>query len=283
MKLSQNITVGLLFFGALFMIGFFTIVSKSGPFAPSGKQIVVFFNSVEGIKVGSTVTVIGVPGGSVESIDLIPVDKERKMVALGSPERVGQRVAITLEMTRELIFYENYSIDIKNASLLGGKVVSIDPGSAIKTIEPEDEEKSENKEGETPKQKFNEPITVLFISTGAFSGSALEQLLEKRKEQNFVELEGNSAGDPVAGLSELISENRANVRETMQNIRDITNKISKGRGTLGQLVNDDELHRNASTLIGDAQIVARELREGFEDQREQAPVNSFIRAVLTAF
>ena len=281
--------VGLLFFGALFMIGFFTIVSKSGPFSPSGKQIVVFFNSISGIKVGATVTVIGVPAGSVEAVDLIPVDKERKMVASDSKERIGQRVAITLEMRRELVFYENYSIDIKNASLLGGKVVSIDPGSAIETIETiEAEDADQSKEAigeeqEASKQRLNESIPVLSVSVGAFSGSALEQLLERRAEGSFVELQGSSAGDPVAGLSELISENRANLRETIQNIRDITNKISKGRGTLGQLVNDDELHRNAVTLIGDAQIVARELRENLEDQREQAPVNSFIRAALTAF
>ena len=265
------------------MLGFFTIVSKSGPFAPSGKQIVVFFNSAEGIKLGSRVTVIGVPGGSVESIDLIPVDKERKMVASDSPDKVGQRVAVTLEMTKELVFYENYSIDIKNASLLGGKVVSIDPGSAVKTIEPEDEGEDESEEEKQNKKKLNEVIPVLSVSVGAFSGSAVEQLLERRGEENFVELQGDSAGDPVAGLSELISENRVNVRETIKNVRSITNKINKGKGTLGQLVNDDELHRNAVTLVDDAQIVAREMREGFEDQREQAPVNSFIRAMLTAF
>ncbi len=74
-----------------------------------------------------------------------------------------------------------------------------------------------------------------------------------------------------------------NVRITLENLRDITDKVNKGQGTLGILINDDELHRNASTLLSDAQIVVREVREGLEDTREQAPVNSFVRAALTAF
>ncbi len=276
MKLYQNVMVGLLFFGALFMIGFFTIVSERGPFTARGKQIVVFFENAEGIKLGSKVTVIGVPGGYVEEISIVPVDKYERVVEPDSRDQVGQRVAVTLDLKQELVFYENYSIDIKNASLLGGKVISIYPGSAVALSEEE-----ENiKEQQAPR---NKPISVFYASVGRFSDSALQQYLQARLEGDFVELQGQSSGDPIAGLSELISENRQNVRETLQNVRDITDKISKGKGTLGLLVNDDELHRNASTLLSDAQIVVRELREGLEDQREQAPVNSFFRAALTAF
>ena len=81
----------------------------------------------------------------------------------------------------------------------------------------------------------------------------------------------------------MISENRRNVRETIENIRSITGKINNGNGTLGLLVNDDELHANANTLVTDAQTVVNELRESLEDTREQAPVTSFVRAALTAF
>ena len=272
MKLSQNIAVGLLFFGALIMLGFFTIVSERGPFSATGKKIVVFFDNAEGIKVGSSVTVIGVPEGVVSNIDLIPVDKDKFMVEANSNLQIGQRVAITMELRRELVFYENYSIKIKNASLLGGKVVSVNPGSSLSTTE----------DPLNPEQ--HERIAVLAVEdTGLFVGSALEQFLEKRKGESFVELQGKSTGDPIAGLSEIISENRDNLRETFQYVRDIAYKVNTGQGTLGKLVNDDELHRNANTLVNDAQIVARELREGLEDTREQAPVNSFVRAMLTAF
>ncbi len=293
MKLSQNILIGALFFGALSMLGFFTVISEEGPFASKGKEIVVFFDNADGIKVGSSVTVIGVRGGIVSSIDLVEVDKNRKMVGFNTTESVSQRVAVTLELKKELIFYENYTIDIKNASLLGGKVISVNPGSAIEQIEQIEQKGTEKKKISDIRKNdditgnedvlINKRIQVLYFSVGGFSRSALEQLIERRSEKSFVELQGKSSGDPIAGLAELISENRENVRKTIQNIRDITSKINKGQGTLGQLINDDELHRNASTLVDDAQVVARELRESLEDQREQAPVNSFIRAMLTAF
>ena len=267
----QNIMVGVLFFGALFMVGFFTIVSQSGPFAERGNQMLVFFDNAEGIKEGTRVTVLGVPSGLVESVDLVSVDENARVVDDGDEARVGQRVAITLELRKDVVFYENYNVAIKNESILSGKVISIDPGTARGT----------------GNQRVPE-IQVLSLPTSELASqgqTALDYFIENRETvaAHKHELQGESAGDPVAGIAELISENRGNVRETIQNVRDITQKINEGRGTLGLLVNDDELHRNANTLVSDAQTVVKELRESLEDTREQAPVTSFVRAALTAF
>jgi len=265
----QNVLVGLLFFGALFMVGFFTIVSESGPFADRGSQMVLFFDNAEGVKEGTRVTVLGVPAGLVESVDLVSVDPTGRVIPDNDPGRVGQRVAVTIELKRDVVFYANYLIAIKNESILSGKVVSVDPGAA------------RNEAGESVDQ-----IDVLAMSPTQLSArgqTALEYFLEERGRSAFVELQGQSAGDPVAGIAEMISENREDVRRTISNVEDITRKINEGRGTLGLLVNDDELHRNANTLVTDAQTVVKELRESLEDTREQAPVTSFVRAALTAF
>lgn len=100
------------------------------------------------------------------------------------------------------------------------------------------------------------------------------QLVEELRE--FDALEGQSFGDPLALLSELITENRDNVFNTIKNIRSITEKIDAGQGTLGKLINENKVHDNTDGLI-------KELRDAIEDTREQAPVTSFIRAALTAF
>ncbi len=268
----QNVMVGLLFFGALFMVGFFTIVSQSGPFATRGNQMLLFFDNAEGIKEGSRVTVLGVPSGLVDSVDLVSVDEADRVVADDDGARVGQRVAITIELRKEVVFYENYEVAIKNESLLSGKVISINPGSAAAGA----------RGVPTPEIKVLSLPTSELASRGQ---TALDYFIENRESLagDTAELQGESAGDPVAGIAELISENRGNVRETIANVRDITQKINEGRGTLGLLVNDDELHRNANTLVTDAQTVVKELRESLEDTREQAPVTSFVRAALTAF
>jgi len=92
----------------------------------------------------------------------------------------------------------------------------------------------------------------------------------------YKNLHGSTIGDPISKLSELIDENREDIRETIKNIREISGKINRGEGTIAKLVNEDTIHRDTGKLI-------EELRETIEDSREQAPVTSFIRAALTAF
>lgn len=269
MNWLQNITVGIMFFGALILVGYFTIVSESGPFADAGRRMVFYFDHADGIKEGSRVTVLGVPSGTVVGVDLIAVGRDGEIVEENSPEAVRHRVAITIELKSPVVFYENYNISIKNESLLSGKIVSIDPGSA--TL---------NQDGYRAR-----PIPVFSVEASVLtsSGKSALEYSHSDRSSSHVELQGSSSGDPIAGFSEILSENRDDVRQTIRNIAEITDKINRGNGTVGLLINDDELHRNASTLVNDAQVVVRELRESLEDTREQAPVTSFVRAALTAF
>ncbi len=82
--------------------------------------------------------------------------------------------------------------------------------------------------------------------------------------------------DVMASLSEITEENRANIYTTIKNVREITDKMNSGQGTVGKLINQDGIHAQAEELV-------KELRETIEDAREQAPITSFIRAALTAF
>ena len=275
MKWLQNIVVGLLFFGALGLVGYFTIISESGPFAAQGSQAVVFFDNADGIKIGSRVTVLGVPAGRVVAIDLVPVnatgralDEDNEAEMQG---RTGQRVAVTAELRRKVAFYSNYSIQVKNESLLSGRIIAIDPGSAV----------PRPNELEVPRKK-----EVISVPSGTLSErgqTALAYYLEHRPADDSMDLKGEVTGDPLAALSEMIAENRDDVRRTINNVAGITEKINNGTGTLGKLINDDELHDSADQLLDDAEVVVREVRETLEDTREQAPVTSMIRAALTAF
>ena len=302
MKWFQNILVGCLFFGSLAIVGYFTIISEDSPFASQGKHMVLFFENADGIKSGSKVTVLGVPHGTVVDVKLVAVDKFNRPVNNDAVERVGQKVAITIEMKQEITFYKNYKVAIKSESLLSDKLIAIDPGSAIAgKIKP-----GEKKVGKDEKV---DKIPVFAVSQTELQNknikSALDYLLKEKKDTAhttpdpdaagvdsnrpnprlvaYVDLEGESSGDPIAGISELIEENRENVRKTIENIASITGKINRGKGTVGRLINSPQLHQNANDLVKDAQVVVKELRETLEDTREQAPVTSFIRAVLTAF
>lgn len=111
---------------------------------------------------------------------------------------------------------------------------------------------------------------------GIYPGSRMAGGVRMAKLLDYSNLRGEAYADAFALLSDFIEENREDVRSTIQNIRDITDKINTGKGTLGKLVNEDRVHDSTGDLI-------KELREAIEDTREQAPVTSFIRAALTAF
>lgn len=89
-------------------------------------------------------------------------------------------------------------------------------------------------------------------------------------------LVGTSVPDPFTMLSRLIADNRGNVNATVKNLRDITDKINSGKGTLGKIISEDTVHGQATDLI-------KQLQDTIEDTREQAPITSFLRAALTAF
>ncbi len=270
MKFIQNLIVGILFIGSLALVGYFTIISDSGPFAKKGKQIVIYFDQAEGIKIGSKVTVLGVPAGTVVDMDLVSVDQNNIPVSDSSSERVKQRVAIAIELKKDLVFYENYNISIKNETILSGKVVAIDPG------------RSESINGKYPKRlniKWYNTSELELLGKSAIK-SNIHDIIQKKTD---IVLSGINSGDPIAGLSELIEENRENVKRALENIADITDKINQGKGTIGLLINDRQLHDNANTVVSDAKVVVREMRENLEDTREQAPVTSFIRVLLTSF
>jgi phospholipid/cholesterol/gamma-HCH transport system substrate-binding protein len=212
MSVKNEIVVGIFFFTAMAILGYFTIIMSGEIFQRyEYYRVNVIFPSIEGLGVNDKVKVNGVLSGTVEDIQL------RDNI-----------VWVRLKM------YIKYKIRIKNETALGGKYVSIKPGSAIL------------------KGKY---FAVIDIG------------------QN---LAGQTIEDPFGIISEFIEENKDNVRIAIRNIRDITEKINRGKGTLGKLVNEEKVHEDADDLI-------KELREAIEDTREQAPVTSFIRAALMAF
>lgn len=248
MKSFRYLLVGAIFSVAILVVGYFTVMTEGGPVQKRGEFLKINFKNSEGIKVGNKVTVQGVPFGYVSNIRLVQIDEQGGVLPPGEVG-VATRVEVTILLKEPVRLYENYDIAIRNESLLSGRVISIDPGTS---------ESSED--GKKPVKTFQ---NVDYRSGASLKGRVLQ--------------------DPLVSLSELIAENRGDIRKTFSNVADITTKINNGDGTLGRLINRDDLHTNVNTVLTDAQIVLRELREGLEDTREQAPVTSFIRAALSSF
>lgn len=217
--MKNEIIVGIIFFLALGILGYFTIIMSADMFqAHKYYKVTIIFSNIDGLEKNSKVKVNGVLSGLVEDVKLM----------------ADNNVFVILKMYNKFILYESYKIKIRNETALGGKFVGIDPG----------------------KDSINGKHYAV---------------VETRNN-----LKGESTADIFGELSDLIAENRANIYKTIKNIREITAKINTGQGTLGKLVNENKVYKNADDLI-------RDLRETMEDAREQAPITSFIRAALMAF
>ncbi|MBI4575164.1 MAG: MCE family protein [Planctomycetes bacterium] len=67
-----------------------------------------------------------------------------------------------------------------------------------------------------------------------------------------------------------------NLNETLAQVRQVATKVNEGHGTLGRLVNEDEVYTEIRRVVVEG-------RETLEDMREQAPINTFVGSLLSAF
>jgi len=76
----------------------------------------------------------------------------------------------------------------------------------------------------------------------------------------------------VVGLRDTIVP----VKKSFSNLSDITDKIKRGEGTVGMLVNDTGLYTSAKKTI-------EKINENLEDQREQTIMSTFTGTILGIF
>ena len=114
MKLKRDALLGMVFFGGLGMILWATVsLSRLSSLKTEARD--VFFPNARGLKEGDKVYVLGTQVGIVKRA--VYVAKFRK-----------RPIQVTVEFTSMPSFREGYAISIEEASFLGGKKISIEPG-----------------------------------------------------------------------------------------------------------------------------------------------------------
>jgi phospholipid/cholesterol/gamma-HCH transport system substrate-binding protein len=113
MSVKNEVTVGIFFFVALVILGYFTIIMTGEFFKFHDYYIMtITFPNIEGLGISDKVKINGVLSGNVDDIQL----KENQVV-------------VKLKMYNRFVMYENYRIKIRNETALGGKYVAIIPGT----------------------------------------------------------------------------------------------------------------------------------------------------------
>lgn len=192
--MNRGLWLGFLFFVALVILGFTTLLVKNVNLFGTSMSFRINFERAPGLRRGSDVRVDGITLGRVEDIRLHPLDPS---------DQVREGVQVTVVLDKPIELYSDAQILIETSSVLGGNIVAVQRGTKAPTLD-------------------------------------LKQ-----------ELFGKTRGG-LEEVGDIATDNRENLKQLIQNLRDLSQALREGQGTVGKLLKSDELHKEAVDTIKSA-------------------------------
>jgi phospholipid/cholesterol/gamma-HCH transport system substrate-binding protein len=230
MKDSDESRLGMFF--ALAIIAALVVLESLGTFVlfQRGNHLHALFKNVHELKEGDFVKMGGVQIGRVDSITL-----------------TNSVAEITMNLDRKAEVKTDSKATIRFAGLMGQNYVDLDFGSPG---EPKAEDGAILKSVEQPDLseimvKIDSVATGVQNLTKSFSGEQIDKLL--------------------GPLTDLVKNNQTNLGATISNIRNISDNIAQGHGTLGRLINQDDLYVTTINSISNLQNTASDIKRAAED------------------
>jgi len=243
MSTKRHISLGLFFVAIIGILGYFTLFQTDFPLLGQKTRLSVFFNNTSGLRQGDSVLVAGMRWGQIESLAYHP---ERP------PER---RITVELTLNSPITLYNDHTIMIEDATVLGGKTLAIEPGL-----------------------RGTGPVPLDYIYYGEVSKGALEalsDLVDENREslRNILagldKLVGDlQGGEGVLGmllydrqLADNLSKAVTSITATFENADKLTRELTQGQGTLGKLISSDELYPKIQNIADDLDALLIESRD----------------------
>lgn len=197
-------------------------------------EVSSYFDSVQGLNKGAVVSLAGVKVGNIENIEF---DANRNLV----------KVTARIEADSKNKIKKDSRVEIRTQGALGDKFLYITPGaSSTETISNGDEIASDygndilsvlSKRGNESEKLFD-ILNDLKVITGS--------LAQQNKLPNIV----NNMEKASANLANL---NVASINGSVAKLESIMNKVDRGEGTLGALINDRSIHERIKNILGAGQ------------------------------
>lgn len=250
MSASRHLILGLFFVLVFGILGWFTVFKSEFSLFRESYGLVVNFDGAGGLKTGDTVRVAGMRWGKVGPMTFDPTAGENR------------RVTVELILDEPIVLYRDKVIEIQDASVLGGKVLTIEPGTASLGPIPADEPLY----GGVALNVMDSLADVIRENRDSLA-STLRNL-----EQTVADL--RDAGGPVSKLiysQELAGDLEkavASIAATFENAQALTDQLrSEERGTIGRLIYEDDLYTDIQKVAEDVQALVADGRE-FMDKAE---------------
>jgi phospholipid/cholesterol/gamma-HCH transport system substrate-binding protein len=265
--MTAQAKVGAFFIVAIALLGYLTIMvgDVSMPGISNGPTVRARFPRVDGLEVGDTVTVAGIPSGEV-----------RRMAYAD-----GQ-VEVELDLHPGIKIPADSRATIAMDGLLSGKVLTIEPGRSDVLLA----------DGETLESIDAQGIEEAIQALGKIGGMAdkIETFIDdldgtrQTLEDKIVQISDKFVGiadkidgliDPLTEVAEglrngegtigkLLQDDTAfdNIDQTLSNLSDITDEIRRGEGSLGQLIYGSETVDSLNAALDPLKEVLAKVNDG---------------------
>jgi phospholipid/cholesterol/gamma-HCH transport system substrate-binding protein len=238
---SMEVTVGAFMFMVLLALGFFTIVLSRENIMARNYRYDVAFDDVSGLIKGDKVYVHGVDIGRVRTMNIEPG---------------GVRIGLSLR--EALSVHEDYKVSIQSSSMLGGRYVALDPGTASRPVLPEG---SQLKGAPTVDLIHEATEAVTAVRNSLEQGGVLTNL--QATMENVRQLTDDLAqGKGTIGRLLKDEEVYNELKQVSTNLRNLTDKLDRGEGTLGKLIKDDAVYADVKQITSDLRQVSDNLAKG---------------------
>lgn len=234
MTSQRQALLGMFFVLVFGILGWFTLFESDLSWFREKFSVKVHFEEAGGLREGDPVLVAGMRWGEVESLTY-------------DPERTpDERVEVVLVLNEPVRLFGDHAIRIEDATVLGGKQLTIDPG--------------EPAQGEVPSEGLYGQV-----SPGVMK--ALAEVVDENREsfRNILTGLETLVGDVQGGegiLSRLLyDEELANnlgnaveaVSATFENAEALTAGLREGTGTFGRLFQDEALYTQITGIADGVQ------------------------------
>ncbi|MBN1635208.1 MAG: MCE family protein [Deltaproteobacteria bacterium] len=262
--MNNEARVGIFVF--LIIVVFIVLSITIGEFSFSKKAtypITMAFTSVEGLKTGSPLELAGVAVGSVTDIAL---NKDFSAV-------------VTTAINEDIHLPIDSVAAVGTKGVLGDKIIILKPGISNAIIKPG---------GNLPRTEVPPSVDYLLMQLGQISDN-LAHFTDSLNaifgtEEGIANIKGSieSINNLSLNLSEIVAENRDSISlmvvnlqqatdnlavisqelaQTSHGVADIVETIYTGQGTIGKLLNDEELYVTLTQVMGTMQRLVGQMEE----------------------
>lgn len=258
MSPQRHAALGLFFLVVVGVLGYFTLFKTDFSIGEETYEMTVWFPDANGLRKGDSVRVAGVRWGKVGGLVYDPVTSD-----------LSHRIQVDIILDNKVEMFGDHEITVRNSSILGGKVLNIEPGMpGTGPREPGDLLGSVENDAVAALGKMVEENRETLKT--AISEASL--LIEEARTGDG--LLGALIGDPE--LRDEVKETVTSVKSTFNGIDSVIKDAQAGKGTLGKLITDEALYNDIQKLSTDLISATADTRLLFKDLREGKGVISML-------